>query len=97
MRNNSVELRFDKTMTRVAGFIPGKKCFENQVKGRIVFTEDFTLIIPSHIERFATSFVQGFFSEIKSEIGIVGIKQHMNIESSNPHMKEDIIEKLYGF
>lgn len=93
---NCVTLEFEKTITRVAGFDYGQECYRNQILGKLDYTQPFTLIIPSHIQRIASSFVQGFFADIKKEIGISGIRENMTISSPNEKLKSDIVEKLYG-
>ena len=51
-------------------------------------------VIPSGIDRVASSFVQGFFDAIVNEIGIAGIEEQVFFESSIPNFKEFVLENL---
>ena len=44
--------------------------------------------------RFASSFIQGFFEDFVTHIGISGIENNVKIESSNKKLKEKIINDL---
>jgi len=93
---NCVTVVFDKTITRVAGFEYGQECYRDQILGKLDYTQPFTLIIPPQVRRVASSFVQGFFADIKKDIGISGIRENMTISSPYEKLQSDIIEKLYG-
>ncbi len=89
-----VELKVDKTVTRLAGYPLGKKIYEEQVKGCIDLSESFILVFPSNIKKLASSFIQGMFGELVEKIGISGIERQITIESVNPEMKKNILDIL---
>lgn len=59
--NNSVNLKFNNTLTNLAGYDYGCEIYRTQVKGKININEIFTIQFPSQITGVASSFVQGFF------------------------------------
>lgn len=65
---NIIELRFNNTITRLAGNAFGKSTYTNQVKDKINYDHINIIIIPNYIEDIAISFVQGFTDEIFEEI-----------------------------
>lgn len=91
---NEVYLKFDKTLSGLAGYRFGEEVYNGQVKGAVDFTKDFTIIFPNEIERIASSFTQGFFKEIVAAIGVSGIERTVTIKSSVPDMKKRLIEDL---
>ena len=95
MNNNTFEIKIkDKTITRLLGNPFGKEVFFNQVKTGINYQEKITIIFPEHVERLVSSFVQGFFEEIKRNIGINGIIDNVDIVSSIDGLKDEIVESL---
>ena len=93
--NNSVELVFNKTITKLAGFPYGKSVFQEQVKDVINLLEPCKIIFPNHIERIASSFVQGFFAEIVDYIGYQRIEDNITIETATQELTNDIWNKLF--
>jgi len=95
----SIELKFDKSQTRLAGFPYGEKTFKNQVKKHIQNgdsqTSCYKIIFPVQIEKVASSFVQGFFSELINSIGYEEIERQIIIEASNDILTKKIIENIY--
>lgn len=89
-----ITLIFKKDLTKLAGNPFGQKTYEEQVKGKVDLTQKINFIIPSAIDRVASSFIQGFFSEIVDEIGIVGIEELIDFESSIPDFKDFVLENL---
>lgn len=91
---NLFELKLDKMITKLAGNILGKKIFEEQVKDKIDYKNDIIIIIPDRIDTIASSFIQGFFEDFVSNIGIRGIEKNVEIKSSIPNIKELVIQNL---
>lgn len=92
--NNIIKIECDKTINILVGFDAGKNTYEKQVKDKIVFNENLTIIIPNNIKRIGSSFTQGFFKEIKEKIGIRGIENQIEIKSDEINFKDSVIENL---
>ncbi len=93
--SNSVELVFNKTITKLAGFIYGEDVFKEQVKDKINLFEPSEIVFPAHIERVASSFVQGFFAEMVDIIGYQRIEDNITIVTANEELTKDIWNKLF--
>ena len=94
---NEIILRFDSTITGLAGYQYGKKTFEEQVEGKINYqSEKIILLFPDNIRRMASSFIQGFFEDIVKNIGLEGIGEKMEITSgkNKDNLKEMVINNL---
>ena len=92
--NNSVNLRFSNTITKLAGYPYGLSIYQTQVKGIIDIMQPCTIVFPNHIERVASSFVQGFFAEIINEIGYQRIENNITLVTSSQELTDDIWNKL---
>ena len=89
-----IELVFANDLSKLAGNTFGVKTYEEQVKDNIDLTKKIVFIIPSGIDRVASSFVQGFFDEIVNEIGISGIEEQISFESSVENIKQFVLDNL---
>ena len=87
-------LKFDNTLTGLAGYEYGIEEYDKQVNGKVDLTKEFSLEFPDNIERIASSFIQGFFKEIVKEKGLTGIEENVNIISKINNLKEKIINNL---
>ena len=95
MNEQRFELVFNKELTKLAGNRFGRTTYSSQVKEDIILSNDkITIVIPSRIDRVATSFVQGFFDEIMMQVGLAGIKNKIFFETSIPNFKEFVIANL---
>lgn len=93
---NTITLKFDNTMTRLAGNPYGKKIYDEQVKDNYTdYTKKLDIIFPNNIEKIASSFVQGFFSYLVSEIGYEGIDENITIKAGSEELSKLIIKRLY--
>lgn len=92
---NKVELQFDNLTTRLAGFPYGVKVYDEQVKEKIHFNSYITITFPNQIEKVASSFVQGFFSDIVAHIGYKGIEEKVIIKSRSKELTESIRKNIY--
>ena len=77
----TINLKFNKMITSLAGNAYGKSIFKEQCED-IDYKSGIEIIFPDQIKYIATSFIQGFFQEIVENIGIVGIMQNVEIKSN---------------
>jgi hypothetical protein len=91
-----IELNFKKSETRLAGNPYGKAVFADQVKKMMDYSSVNVIIFPAHIEKVASSFVQGFFAEIITKIGFSGFEEVVRIETGNQELKDEILRDLYS-
>lgn len=93
----TVELVFDKSQTRLAGFPFGEITYKEQVQNIVNESgyEQIKIIFPKQIEKVASSFVQGFFSELINTIGYDKIEKQFMIEASNQELAQRILQNIY--
>lgn len=92
----TITLKFDNTITRLAGNPYGKKIYEDQIKDNYTdYSEKLLITFPNNIEKVASSFVQGFFSYLVSEIGYEGIDENISIKASSEELSKLILKRLY--
>lgn len=89
-----IELTFAKDLTKLAGNVFGRNTYLQQVKDIIDLSKNIVFVFPAEIDRMASSFVQGFFDEIVSEIGISGIEEQITFETAIANLKEFVLENL---
>jgi len=94
METNLVKLNFQKDVTRLAGFPYGESVYEEQVKDNIDYSTPITLVFPNHIERIASSFVQGFFSEIIRIIGYKDVDERVVVKTGSQVLTDSIFRNL---
>lgn len=85
----------DRSLTKLAGNIYGRKLFEEQVDGKINMNEPFVIVFPDQIDYLASSFIQGFFGKIYTEIGREGMEKNFDVivpKILNP--KKAILDRL---
>jgi len=94
-----IRLVFEKSQTRLAGFPFGETVYKEQVKNEILETGDrkecYKIIFPIQIEKVASSFIQGFFSELINSIGYEEIEKKFIIETSSEKLTNRIKENIY--
>ena len=88
-----IKLNFDKLLTTLAGNRYGLAEFEKQIKD-IDYESNYKIIFPERIKYIATSFIQGFFQKFVETIGISGIEEKVDIESSIENLKQLVIDCL---
>lgn len=91
--NSCFKLKFDKTVSRLAGYLYGKEIYEQQVKNQIDLSKKTYIEFPEEIVRIASSFVQGFFEDIIAQIGVDSIGDKVVIVAS-PEIKKSIMGNL---
>ena len=89
----TIYLKFDKTLTSLAGNKYGQDVFEKQV-GALDYEQTYKIIFPSEIKNIATSFIQGFFQSFVKTFGLIRLDQKIEIESLIPNLKETILKSL---
>ena len=85
----------DRSLTKLAGNIYGRKLFDEQVDGKINMNEPFVIVFPGQIDYLASSFIQGFFGKIYTEIGREGMEKNFDVivpKILNP--KKAILDRL---
>lgn len=85
----------DRSLTKLAGNSYGRKLFDAQVDGHINLREPFTIVFPEQIDYLASSFIQGFFGKIYTEIGREGMEKNFDVivpKISDP--KKTILDRL---
>lgn len=86
---NRIELKFNNTITRLAGNSYGKNIYISQVQDKVNFNDKNIIVIPSQIEDIAISFVQGFTSEIFKSITKYEFDKYFEIRAN-----EKIVSKF---
>lgn len=81
--NKRIELKFNNSITRLAGNTFGQDIYNKQVKDEVDFEGVNTIVIPSYIEDIAISFVQGFVYGILERISKDEFNKHFIIEANN--------------
>ncbi len=90
-----IELNFKQHVTKLAGNPLGKKIYDEQLKDRINFNDSIEIVFPKQIDRIASSFIQGFFSDIIANIGIFGVIKQVTVKSETiPNIQQFVIENL---
>lgn len=92
--NNRVELVFEKTLTSLAGYPFGEEIYKEQVEGKIDLNQPFEFVFPPQIKGVASSFVQGFFEVIVSQIGLLDTEKRAHIISAHESFAEKFMSKL---
>ena len=92
-----IKLKFENTTTRLAGNPYGKEIYDSQVKGKYEdFSEPLIIVFPDNITKVASSFVQGFFSDLVEKIGFSSVEDRVDILSENPNItKKNVMGKLF--
>lgn len=92
---NTIELEFNKADTRIAGNPYGKEVFRTQVQNKIDYQTKNCIVFPDQIEKIASSFVQGFFSEVIKKVGYARFGEVITVKASSIELEKQIIEDLY--
>lgn len=94
MAENKVILTFKNDISSLAGYDYGVDIYDEQVRGKLSIKNDFEIVFPEHIQGIASSFVQGFFSEIVGEIGLLQTEKRAKIQASSQELADSVIAKL---
>lgn len=93
-----IELAFDKMINNLAGNRFGREIYQSQVKAKIVLDVKNIISLPLQIEDIASSFIQGFYSELSEKYGKEQALEMMELQSDNTYVMEKIAESIevYG-
>jgi hypothetical protein len=80
--DKKIELKFDKSLNRIAGNAYGQEIYQKQVENIIDFTGMNVIVFPQYIEDIAISFVQGFTLKIFEKIGRDAFLDHISIDAN---------------
>lgn len=85
----------DRSLTKLAGNSYGRRLFDDQVDGKIDLNEPFVIEFPGQIDYLASSFIQGFFGKIYTEIGREGMEKNFDVVALKiPNAKKAILDRL---
>ena len=90
-----VNLKFDNTVTRLAGFNLGIETYIEQVGNQYSGEGKLLVVFPNCISKVATSFVQGFFSVLVNEKGFDFVRSNIEVQASSPKLINEIWARLY--
>ena len=90
----NIELVFPEFVTGLTGFTYGNKIYREQVQPALG-DEHINVIFPDQIENVSHSFIQGFFSDLISEIGYLDIKQRVMITAASRRPEKNIWKRLF--
>lgn len=91
---NKIELKFDKTITRLAGNEFGYNTYKEQVEKNVDWNNLNEIIFPKEIDRIAISFIQGFARDILKKIDKNNIEEIFIFNTSNKELAEKIINNI---
>jgi len=94
MENNIIELKFERTIAGLAGNDYGYEEYKKQIKGKIDYKKNNTIIFPEQIRKVAISFIQGMFREILERIDKNEIEKYVTIESSSEQLTKKIVSNI---
>lgn len=94
MMTNRIVLKFDKATTKLAGNPYGRAVFQEQLNNKIDYNKKNIIVFPDNIERVASSFTQGMFSEIIKEIGYTNLDKIIEIRAGSDELAKRIYEDL---
>lgn len=94
MEKKQICLEFNPMVTRLAGFDFGEDTYREQVEKQIDFSEETTIVFPNQIIKVASSFVQGFFSEIIAQVGLEGIGSNVIVNAGSKELIASILDNL---
>lgn len=91
----SINLLFDKSITKLSGNKLGRKIYDEQIKGKIDLNSHTELVFPDYIDFLASSFIQGLFYEIVKEFGIKYVQDHISVAADLiPNINDFVIASL---
>lgn len=94
MSENHIKLKFDPTVSRLAGFPFGEEVYKKQVCGQVDFSKQVVIEFPQQIIKVASSFVQGFFKGIVEQVGMEAVGKEVQIVTANPALIDSILDNL---
>lgn len=95
MTEINIYLDFPQTLTRLADNPYGRQIFTDQVADKIDYSQMNIIHFPDRIIKIASSFVQGFFTEIVNHLGYAELKNHIKIEGLDEKVEKSIWKNLF--
>lgn len=84
---NKIELKFNKTLSSIAGYELGEEIYNTQVKDFYKKGEENIIVFPKEIERVAISFIQGFIAGLIEEVGYTNMLNELKVEGQDRVVK----------
>ena len=78
----------NKSLTSLSGNDFGVLVFNDSMKEKYEKGTKVVFIVPDHIDRLSASFIQGLVSEISKIVGRSNLSKYVDIQTSNPLIKE---------
>lgn len=94
MKDNIIELKFDKTISGLAGNDFGYEEFKKQIRDKFDYTTNNIIIFPGTIQKVAISFIQGMFKDILEKIDKNIIENYVTIKSSSEQLTKKIVDNI---
>ncbi len=94
MKNNIIELEFDKTIAGLAGNDYGYEEYKRQIMDKFDYNNNNIIIFPEYIRKVAISFVQGMFRDILEKIDKNEIEKYVTIKSSSEQLTKKIMNNI---
>lgn len=88
MKDNIIELEYDKLVTNLTGNKLGRAEFKKQIEPKLDYTKLNVIVFPEQIEDVGMSFFQGLYQEIINKFGKNDIESHIQIKSSHIELVE---------
>ena len=88
MKDNIIELEYDKLVTNLTGNKLGRAEFKKQIEPKLDYTKLNVIVFPEQIEDVGMSFFQGLYQEIINKFGKNDIESHFQIKSSHIELVE---------
>lgn len=92
-----IHLKIEDSITGLAGFPYGKAVFDEQVKNEVTaadYEQGIEIVFPDKIKRITSSFVQGFFSDLVTQLGYYGVQNSIKVSSSSAALSASVFEAL---
>lgn len=89
-----INLVFPKAITRLTGNPYGREIFNKQVKDKINYSEKVEFVFPEQIIMISSSFVQGFFDEMISTVGLVDVENMVSVVAAGLDVDKVIWDNL---
>lgn len=95
MNQNYYKLKFNNTITRLAGYEFGENTFKEQIGETVDYSNTPIYIeFPEQVIKVASSFVQGFFRVLIDKFGYNLIGKEVIIETKNQSLIDSIKDNL---
>lgn len=92
--DNIIELKFDNTISGLAGNEFGYEEYKKQIKDKFKYDSMNIIIYPVTIRKVAISFTQGMFREILEKIDKNEIEKYVTINSSSEELTKKIMNDI---